>query len=389
VASRKRINKGRSFLFSLSAIFFFFGLIEIVLRFSGFEPTFHYKAYAIPSWMEELDSAVLEKYQKFVAGQGFVNEDVYAYQPDLRYGYKLKPDISITVRNYSSAFVVDKLPPWTIVSDSAGFRIPSKDQIQKENSERTLHILGDSSSFGWGVDYEKSYSSLLVEKLNIPSASNHFRLRNFSLPGFSSFQGKLLWQELDEVKKGDWVILSFGWNDSSESYHADRLQYELRSSLLGKISWQMRQILFYRWMRTGLAGLSEPDLAQKKDVGQRVSVHQYRKNLEEMIEGIRRKGAKPLLVNICNFAEYQDTAMQTAEDNDIPFFNFPIALKPFLPTVHDRFPDQLVTYFEAYGEEMKTDPMLVFLFPDGCHPNEIGHGLMAEVLFKFLEREIL
>jgi len=86
-------------LFSAGTVFFFFGFIEVVFRFSGFEPAFQYKAYAIPSWMEELDPVVLDKYQQFVAGQGFVNEDVYAYKPDLRYGYKLKPNISITVRN--------------------------------------------------------------------------------------------------------------------------------------------------------------------------------------------------------------------------------------------------------------------------------------------------
>ena len=27
---------------------------------------------------------------------------------------------------------------------------------------KTIYVLGESSSFGWGVDYEKTYSSLLV-----------------------------------------------------------------------------------------------------------------------------------------------------------------------------------------------------------------------------------
>ena len=374
-------------MFSAGIVFFFFGFIEVVFRFSGFEPVFHYKAYSIPSWMEELDPVVLEKYQRYIAGQGFVNEDVYAYKPDLRYGYKLKPNISITVRNYSSAFVVDKLPPWTIVSDTKGFRVPSSGEAKTE--AKTLHVLGDSSSFGWGVDYEKTYPSLLVEKLNANTSSPSvlFKLRNLSLPGFSSFQGKLMWQELGEVKNDDWVILSFGWNDSFPSHQTDRRQFESRNSLAGKVSWNMRQILLFRWMRTWR--LLEPGLVQKKDIGKRVPVKQYRKNLEALVEGVREKGAKPVLVSVCNFAEYQDTARQTAGNKKIPFFNFPSALEPFLPTVHDRFPDQFVTYFEAYGEGMEANPMLVFLFPDRCHPNEIGHGLMAEVLFEVFEREAL
>jgi len=366
-------------LFSVGTVFFFFGFIELVLRFSGFEPVFHYKDYAIPSWMEELDPVVLDKYQQFVAGQGFVNEDVHAYQSDLRYGYKLKSNISITVKNYSSAFVVDKLPAWTIVSDSEGFRVSSSGEAK--TATKTLHVLGDSSSFGWGVDYEKTYSSQLVKKLN--ASSGHFKLRNLSLPGFSSFQGKLLWQELGEVKKGDWVIFSFGWNDSYPSLQTDRQQFKSRNSLAGKISWNMRQVLLFRWMRTWRL----PELVRTQKKGVRVPVKQYRKNLEALIEDVREKGAKPVLVSVCNFAGYRETAKQTAETEKIPFLNVPSALESFLPTVHDKFPDQFVTYYEAYGERMETNPMLVFLFPDRCHPNEIGHGLMAEVLFETFKRE--
>ena len=131
--------------------------------------------------------------------------------------------------------------------------------------------------------------------------------------------------------------------------------------------------------------LPESSPLQNKNIGKRVPLKQYRKNFETLIEEVRKKGAKPLWVSVCNFAEYQDTAIQTAGDKEINFFNFPSALEPFLSTVHDRFPDQFVTYFEAYGEEMELDPMQVFLFPDRCHPNEIGHGLMAEVLFQAIK----
>jgi lysophospholipase L1-like esterase len=387
VNSRDRIKYVRPFLFSTCTVFLFFVFVEMIFRFSGLEPTVRYRTYSIPSWVEEFDPAVLEKYQRFIAEQGFVNEDIYAYKTDLRYGYKLKPNISIKVRNYSSALVVDMLPPWTINSDTAGFRVPLRDESKKETSGKTLHVLGDSSSFGWGVDYEKSYPFVLVDKLSVSSNKN-IELRNLSLPGFSSFQGKLLWQDLGNVKKDDWVILSFGWNDSSSSSQTDEHQFESRNSLIGKTNWRMRQFLVYRWMRSWLTHLPEPALTINDEIGKRVPLKQYRKNLEVLVNGIQEKGAKPILVSVCNFAEYQDVARKTAENKKISFYNFPLELEPFLPTVHDRFPDQLVTYFEAYGEQIESDPMLVFLFPDRCHPNEIGHGLMAEVLFESLKGEV-
>lgn len=381
MAPTEKSKTVQSFWFSILVVFFFFGFIELVLRLSGFEPVLRYKSYSIPSWMEEMDPVVLEKYQQFVAGQGFVNADAYAYEPDLRYGYRLKPNFSTTVQNYSSALVVDKLPAWTIVSDAEGFRVPSEGPTAITDSGKTLYVLGDSSSFGWGVEYEKSYSSLLTEKLNTIA---DFNLRNLSLPGFSSFQGKLLLQDLEEVDKGDWIILSFGWNDSYSSLQTDSRQFELRNSTAGKINWRLKQLLLFRWMRSW--GL--PNLARDHKEGLRVPLKQYRENIEALVEGVRNRGGKPVFVNICNPVTYQGVAKQTAENKKIPFFNFPSALKPYLSTVHDRFPDLFVTYFEAYGEYMEDDPMLAFLFPDRCHPNEIGHRLMAEALFETFKKEI-
>jgi lysophospholipase L1-like esterase len=381
VPSLEKLKKVHSFWFSLVVVFFFFVFIELIIRVSGFEPAFRYKTYTIPSWMEEMDPVVLEKYQRFVAGQGFVNPDAYAYEPDLRYGYRLRPNYAITVENYSSALMVDKLPAWTIVSNAKGFRVSSNKPTKTETSGRTLYVLGDSSSFGWGVEYEKSYSYQLTKKLN---TIEPFNLKNLSLPGFSSFQGKLLWEEINDVRKGDWVILSYGWNDAYSSSQTDRRQFDLRNSMAGKINWKLKHLLLYRWMMTW--GFTKRTFDYKE--GLRVPLTHYRKNLEALVEGVREKGGKPVFVNVCNPIAYQDIAKETIENQKMPFFNFPSALEPYLSTIHDLFPDLFVTYFEAYGDGMEDDPMLAFLFPDRCHPNEIGHSLMAEVLFETLKGEI-
>ena len=83
----------RSFIFAAIIVFIFFVFLETVLHFSGFKPTIHFKQFTLPAWMEELDPLVLAKYQSFVVEQGFVNEDAYAYKPDLRYGYLLKSNL--------------------------------------------------------------------------------------------------------------------------------------------------------------------------------------------------------------------------------------------------------------------------------------------------------
>lgn len=79
-----------------------------------------------------------------------------------------------------------------------------------------------------------------------------------------------------------------------------------------------------------------------------------------MVEEVKEERTKSILVSVCSFAEHQDGARETAKNKNISFYNIPDELEPFLPIENDHFSGQLVTYLEAYGEQMVTDPMLVF-----------------------------
>ena len=72
MTQRPQGKKLLHFLFSAFIVLMFFGFLETVLYLSGFQPTIPFKKFAIPAWMEELDSLVLAKYQGFVVEQGFV-----------------------------------------------------------------------------------------------------------------------------------------------------------------------------------------------------------------------------------------------------------------------------------------------------------------------------
>ena len=61
-----------SFLFSTFFVVMFFCLLEMILHFSGFQPSISYRKFVFPAWMEELDPLVLATYQSYVAEQGFV-----------------------------------------------------------------------------------------------------------------------------------------------------------------------------------------------------------------------------------------------------------------------------------------------------------------------------
>jgi lysophospholipase L1-like esterase len=377
----------RPFLFSTFVVVIFFCLLEMILHFSGFQPSISYKKFVFPAWMEELDPLVLAKYQSYVAEQGFVNEDVYAYRPDLRYGYLLKPHLQITVSNYSSAIFFDKLPPWTIASDAKGYRVSAQNPEVKGKAARTLHVLGDSSSFGWGVNFEDSYPHMLAEKLKQLPKTSGITVKNYSTPGFTSYHGRLLLEDKVKIKNGDIVLISFGSNDSYPSLKSDSVRFQTRNSMVGKISWFLNRLLIIKGMRTLIHSLPEPRIPKTKN--SRVSLEDYQKNIGAIFTEILQRGGKPHFVSICNREDYRDVARQTAKSAHIPFYDFPETFNPYLSKVHDLFPEKLVTYFEAYGKVLEKETQLAFLFPDLCHPNTIGHGLMANILFERFEREVL
>ena len=384
---KKQDKTLQPFLFSTFVVVIIFCLLEIILHFSGFQPSISYKKFIFPAWMEELDPLMMARYQRYVAEQGFVSEDVYAYRPDLRYGYLLKPNLQLTVLNYSSALFFDKLPPWTIASNAKGYRVSVQNPIVGETEGHTLHVLGDSSSFGWGVDFEDSYPQQLAEKLKQLPLTSSITVENYSTPGFTSYHGQLLLEDKVKIKNGDIVLVSFGSNDSYPSLKSDSVRFQARNSMVGKISWSLNRLMIIKWMRTLIHSLPEPRIPKTKN--SRVSLEEYQKNLGVIFQKILQRGGKPHFISICNGGEYRDVAKQTAKSAHIPFYDFPEIFKPYLSKVHDLFPEKFVTYFEAYGKILEKETQLVFLFPDLCHPNAIGHGLMANALFEGLEGEIL
>ena len=377
--TKPSVKRFRSFIFAVIIVLIFFGFLETVLRFSGFQPTIHFKQFALPAWLEELDPLVLAKYQSFVVEQEFVNEDIYAYKPDLRYGYFLKPNLKITVSNYSSAIFIDKLPPWKIESDSKGNRISTQGSVNPIVDSMTIHVLGDSSSFGWGVDFEDSYPQQLIKILKDSPDFLKARVKNHSIPGFTSFQGRLLLEDKVEIEKNDIVLVSFGFNDSYTSKSSDRLRFEARNTMPGKIIWYLNRLLILKGLRTLILNLPSFRISESKYT--RVSLKEYQDNLVIIFKAILKKKGKPLFLNICNGHEYSNVAEKTAKILKVPFLNISEKFKQHLSQAHNIYPEKFVAYFEVYGELMEKETQLAFLFPDFCHPNEIGHRLIAEILF--------
>lgn len=375
-------------LFALAAVILFFGLVEAGLRTAGYQRKIVFKDFELPGWLSHLDPVTQGLYKEQLTERGFVNEDIYAYQYDRRFEYILKPERVLIVPHYSYAVLVDKMPRWTLVSGPNGFRTGNKKEDSDQDSTRQLIVLGDSSSFGWGVDYEETYGYVLQEKLNYKSASP-FELRNFSLPGFTTYHGRMLLDEFVPVKEGDRILISYGANDSFLALHTDEERMEMRNSVPGKLNAFLDSLRLYQIMESYLMPykieLATPPAQEKQT--RRVPLNRFKENLAAIIGLILEKKAQVMLINICQEEDYAQAAKETARALDVPILDFPHSFTPFLDRVMkgEIRRDKFRVYWETYGVWMQENPLWSLIFPDNCHPNAVGHQLIGEMAYNTIQ----
>lgn len=116
--------------------------------------------------------------------------------------YELKPNLNITFQNIH------------IVTDQAGSRISATPPSAKNNPIR-IAVLGDSTSFGWGVEYEQTYPEKYRQQMEAITNSP-IELRNYSVPGYNSQQ--LLHVFLEKVipYQPDLLLLHHDPNDPED-----------------------------------------------------------------------------------------------------------------------------------------------------------------------------
>ncbi|MHC5065024.1 MAG: SGNH/GDSL hydrolase family protein [Planctomycetota bacterium] len=95
--------------------------------------------------------------------------------------------------------------------NSDGLREPELGEKQADEY-RILHI-GESSTFGFGVQYQQTYSFLLEERLDATKPELEIRSLNAGVPGYTTLQGVQFLLRRSEKFAPDMVTLYFGFND--------------------------------------------------------------------------------------------------------------------------------------------------------------------------------
>jgi len=247
--------------------------------------------------------------------------------PDVQ--YKLKPNGRFRVSNTVNRMELDAGLKILIESNRDGYRTRPLPRTKPPGVYRIL-FLGDSTTFGWGVERAERFSDRLGDWLNAASTGLRYDVVNLALPGYSSYHGR---------------------------------------------------IVLERFRKLRAAEGSEPF----------VTLDEFRANLTSIIETGRKNGFETILLPPCCPLDYLSAQTAPAEREGIPALDGTYILLDAVSTIQRgrREPELARQYKTPYGKEVLESRRLLYVTSDTCHPNVLGHRILAEALFERIFRDRL
>jgi lysophospholipase L1-like esterase len=376
-----------------------FGLLEATCRVFKLDQsdkprTSAPQALDMPTWMlrednsrarmnfQKVDKEALEWIGMFEEGDGF--------------RVRLTPSAERSVVNTFSRIPTDRTRRYAIRSNSLGFRGP---EISPEKAPETFRILvfGDSSAFGWGVDQESMFSELLQRKLqDAVGTKKRIEVGNFAIPGDSSEYGRLIFGTYAPRFSPDLVILGFGANDAKSVVTPHRGQVEAFTNTSSLFA--LRTLFNHSALvRTFARLLQKPPtttttLDSLPPLQRAVPRKRFSANLAAMGQEARKEsGASTLVLTLCAPKNYRSAAEKTATRNGMLFVDGQRKLLESIPALKSGliFPSEVNEMRREYGATLAQND-LYYVSSDACHPNTIGHSIVADQLAKtILEANLL
>jgi hypothetical protein len=122
------------------------------------------------------------------------------FSANSRIVYEMIPDLSVVFRGIR------------LRTDGNGFRVTPHGPPVEEDSVRLIGI-GDSFMFGWDVEAEDCYLSLLSRRLNSRAGGKPWHITNTAVPGYNTVMQVEAFKEKALSLKPDMVLVHFVIND--------------------------------------------------------------------------------------------------------------------------------------------------------------------------------
>lgn len=346
-----KFSASRRLLFALIALLMILGGAEIGLRLLGF----HYQRNL--SFMQFNFPNPRELHQIF--------------EPDPKLLWRMRPGFT-----FGAGFGV---------LNREGFRGP---EFIKEKPAGTYRIvaLGDSVTFGQPEVY---YPDLLARRLS-DLTGRPVEALNFGVPGYSSWQGRVLLARALRDYRPDLVIIFFGWNDHwlAQGF-ADKDQVPTAAKISAALS-RLRKLRLYQFLNHELAWFREKFSPPPAVL--RVAPEDYRANLIAMVQLCRDHAAVPILA----------TAPSGLGQGPLPdyltYLKFARSADEVIKLHHEynnltretaKREGVILVDLDAAFQEKPDAVFFDHLDQDVIHPNPAGYRLITDCLAQTILRDAL
>ena len=277
--------------------------------------------------------------------------------------YELKPDLDI------------RFGESRVHTDARGMRVPAQPTPLPPGDPLDVVVLGDSTAFGWRVDYEQSYPALLA-LLAQQDWKRPVRLTNLSVPGYNSEQELRLLEKVVLPDPPDLLIWHVDHNDASailESYQPIVLAPEEGDNVLGS---QLLKALLRGQARHELELRLHEQVPHERLGGYIASGALWERHVAALVRGAteaRAAGIPTLFVLFdCNVCFGQES------DEHVARLHAPLLerLRAAGADVLDLYP-ALQAHAQAQAWQ---DLSPLWLEPTDPHPSVAGHALLAGLI---------
>jgi lysophospholipase L1-like esterase len=180
-----------------------------------------------------------------------------------------------------------------VETDASGWRVA----VPRSRGERTALCLGDSTTFGWGVEGRDAFPAVLERILNERAGHEDWRVLNAGVPGYSSFQVRLLAMEIIPGVRPEVVVVSLGNNEAAPAEHSDR-DIDAARSMAAWADAALAATRFGSWVADRLF----PQRSRRFDPTtwdgrtRRVAPQEFVANIGAIVATARAHGARPVVL---------------------------------------------------------------------------------------------
>jgi hypothetical protein len=268
-----------------------------------------------------------------------------------------------------------------VITDDSGVRIGASPQGDSAGSIRVA-LLGDSTPFGWRVDYEDSFAEKLRRELETLSGQSVV-LRNFSVPGYNADQEHHVFLKSVAAFQPQLLIVHHDHNDAQPTgwgytfwMPPEYGDNPLHSAFVKLVLRQLRKI-----HDKSLPAAEEGHDEYLGEYSFKGPLYEAMMDSRKALSQAARERGIPVLVLIFNSTVPADSHYETSE----PFLRLHApAARRFLEMgyfVLDMYP----AYQRMLAQSGAKDMRDLWMDAEDHHPNPRGHSFIADTLLHFIQ----